>query len=327
MLEQIVGHPQVHRHFRRVLTESELAPVYLFVGPRGVGKSSFAQALARAVLCLDHPGKGCAGCASCHKVLAGTHPDLRVVAPAAEEVFSIGMVRELREQVQLAPWESNVRVFVLEDIERMPVEAANSLLKTLEEPPSYVRLVLIAESMGAVLPTIESRCQLVRFGPLSDEAMLLALTRRGMSEPEARLLAGVSGGSLGDALAEEAGVLACRARMFDIWESGTTAGAAGRQLTQLMADLSTPEARQVAKQTLDLLAGLIRDRIAERLGVSKWLNSDLTSEQLGRLPGDVEWLLERMDSLEDLRVAVDSNVSPRTVVEDAGQLLGRGCAG
>ncbi len=321
LLCDVVGHAQLQQHFRRVLAAGELAHAYLFVGPRGVGKSTFAQALARAVLCSGNPGVGCASCPSCHKVQSGTHPDLRVVTPGEDEVFSIALVRELCTQVLVAPWESNLRLFVLEDIDRLQVEAANALLKTLEEPPPHARLILITQNMGSVLPTIESRCQLVRFGPLGTDAMVGVLQSRGMSEPEARVLAGVSNGSLGDALASEQGLQACRTHLLEVWSAGVAPGEAGRQLGELLAGQSTAQARRMARQTLDLLTSLLRDRLAQRLGAADRLNPDVPQSLLDALPADPERVMARIDSLQDWREAVDANVNPRTVLEDAGTLL------
>jgi len=178
-----------HPHARLVLGAA-LAPAgvpshaYLFHGPAGTGKRTAARALAAELLAegaADPEGAR-------RRVLSGAHPDLTWVRPTGAHVMRVGDVDEpVVAAAGHTPFESSRRVFVLERVETMNDEVANRLLKTLEEPPRFVHLILLSESLGRVLETVVSRCQLVRFDPLSPERIAATLEADGV--PGARAAA------------------------------------------------------------------------------------------------------------------------------------------
>ncbi len=209
--QDLVGHEQVVERFRRALARGRLSGSFLFVGPEGVGKRTFALKLAQVLLCAERdPAQfsACARCASCVQVAAGTHPDLLQVAKPEDRAFlPLELVvgdKEHRGQaglchdLALRPYMGGYRVAVIDDADYFNQESANALLKTLEEPPPRAVLILIGTSAARQLPTIRSRCQLVRFQPLSVEQVAeLLLAHEIVTEPEkARQLAALSGGSL-----------------------------------------------------------------------------------------------------------------------------------
>ena len=173
---------------------------YLFRGPDGVGKKRTALTLAAYINCkspLD--GDSCGRCTACRKYFSGNHPDLILVEPDGAAI-KIGQIRELKHQLTFPPLEAKVRVIVLEDIHTMRREAANSLLKTLEEPAPGNLLILTADPAGNVLPTILSRCQTISFGSLDHKDMAQILMQENdMEESLAFTLAAVAEGSLGRA--------------------------------------------------------------------------------------------------------------------------------
>jgi len=178
-----------HPHARLVLGAA-LAPAgvpshaYLFHGPAGTGKRTAARALAAELLAegaADPEGAR-------RRVLSGAHPDLTWVRPTGAHVMRVGDVDEpVVAAAGHTPFESSRRVFVLERVETMNDEVANRLLKTLEEPPRFVHLILLSESLGRVLETVVSRCQLVRFDPLPPERLAATLEADGV--PGARAAA------------------------------------------------------------------------------------------------------------------------------------------
>jgi len=207
----IYGHDDVVEQFRRALGRRRLASSFLFVGPEGIGKRSFALKLAQTLLCQRCPEEEmdpCGECPACLQVVAGTHPDLEVVAKPKEKSFLplelfIGdpdhrMQRGLCRNIALKPFMGGRRVAIVDDADFLNAEGANCLLKTLEEPPPRSMLILIGTSPARQLATIRSRCQLVRFRPLATEVVAELLIREGMVDDgaEARRLAGYSGGSL-----------------------------------------------------------------------------------------------------------------------------------
>lgn len=199
--ERFCGQYQARDFFSRILGNGRLAHAYLFRGPEGVGKKMFAAALGAALNCRQREGlSACGGCASCGKLAAGSHPDYITIAPE-KGAIKIDQIRELIKGLSFAPYEAKTRVVLIEDVHTMRQEAANSLLKTLEEPPGKNLLILTADSSGQVLRTILSRCQVIPFYPLTlaDTAEILQRQDPDLAPAKASLLAGMAEGSPGRA--------------------------------------------------------------------------------------------------------------------------------
>lgn len=205
------GHSELIEMFRRAIARGRLAQGYLFVGPGGVGKRTFARKLATCLFCERHAEAeldACGECPSCRMMAAGTHPDFfEVGCPEGKrEIPLSAFVGEREErgraglcyQLSLRPSEAGRRVAVINDADTMNDEAANSFLKTLEEPPPGAVLILVAPQPDGLLPTIRSRCQLVRFGALAEADVAELLLAQGLSEERgaAWAAAKVSEGSL-----------------------------------------------------------------------------------------------------------------------------------
>jgi DNA polymerase-3 subunit delta' len=172
--DELLGQERVAAFLRRSIADGASSHAYLFVGPPGAGKKSAARALACALLCADG---GCGICPACTRVKRGSHPDVRVVEPEGAATYMVEQVRDLIHDVNMSPIEAPVKVYILDRAEALGQQAANALLKTLEEPPEAVVLVLLATSYEAVIPTVSSRCRVVRFArgrapaPGPDDAM------------------------------------------------------------------------------------------------------------------------------------------------------------
>lgn len=202
----ILGQDRAKNMVRRALAHGRMPHALLFRGPAGVGKRLFARGLAAALNCRGgQPGNipltACGTCSSCHKLQSGNHPDFLVVEPE-KDAIKIGQVREMSRAITYPPYESRYRVVLLEDVHAMQPAAANSLLKTLEEPPPGNILILTAEASREVLATILSRCQIVPFLPLTEVETLSIIKHLlpDAGEETARLLARYSDGSPGKAL-------------------------------------------------------------------------------------------------------------------------------
>ena len=189
--QELRGHDAVADRFRRALARGKLASTFLFVGPAGIGKRAFALKLAQSVLCERVPEERlapCGECPSCRQVWAGSHPDEIVASKPADKSFIpvellIGdaehrMRAGLCYDIALKPYSGRRKVAIIDDADYLNKEGANCLLKTLEEPPPKSLLILIGTSEQRQLPTIRSRCQIVRFQPLpeQDVAELLLAT-------------------------------------------------------------------------------------------------------------------------------------------------------
>ncbi len=207
----IEGHDPIVEQFRLAIRRGRLASSFLFVGPEGVGKRTFALRLAQALLCDTRPEAEldpCGACPACCQVAGGSHPDVHVVGkPAEKSALPVEILIGRREHrgreglchdMSLRPYSGKRRIAVIDDADYLFAEGANALLKTLEEPPPKSVLILIGTSPARQLPTIRSRCQMVRFGRLPEETVAELLRREGLLDDPGRAeqLALFSEGSL-----------------------------------------------------------------------------------------------------------------------------------
>jgi len=162
ILQDLIGQEHASRFLASAVSHGEASHAYLFHGPRGVGKYDAALKFAAALCCETG---GCGECPSCEKAERGVHPDIETLAPVGAFI-RIEFVREINSNLNLRPHESCARVFIIKGADRFNAESANAFLKSLEEPPPFVFFLLIAERLDKVMPTILSRCQTVRFGPV-----------------------------------------------------------------------------------------------------------------------------------------------------------------
>ncbi|WP_297055954.1 DNA polymerase III subunit delta' [Thermosulfurimonas sp.] len=207
-LSELLGQEPAVRLFRRALKTGRLAQAYLLVGPEGTGKESSIWAFLREIFCTR--GEGCGECRPCRKLDQEIHPDVLCLRPqTGKSSISIAQVREAEEFLRFRPLEAPLRAVVIPEAERLSPEAANALLKSLEEPPAYAHFFLTAISAENLLPTIVSRTQVVRFRPLPPDLIRRILEDRLGFEPEqAHSLALLAEGSPGRALSlSEKGLL------------------------------------------------------------------------------------------------------------------------
>lgn len=197
----IIGQERAKGFLKRVMGERKVPHAYLFTGIPGIGKTSMATALTMALNCHE-PGDldGCGNCPSCRRLVGGNFPDFILIRPDGQNI-KIEQIRELNRRLGFAPVSASFRVCVLQQAETMTSEAANSFLKTLEEPPAGNILILSAREPLDLLPTIVSRCQRVPFQPLPTRAMVdWLVSQRGLDRQKAEVAARGAAGSLGTAL-------------------------------------------------------------------------------------------------------------------------------
>ena len=199
----IIGHERPKRLLKSMLAAGKLPHALLITGPPGVGKRTLAWTLAKAVNCGGpDPTDACEECQSCRKTEKNIHPDVVELEPEGKlRVIKIDQVRELRRNIGFRPFEGRCKVYIIRDADRLQAqkdEAANALLKTLEEPPPQSLLILTAPRESDLLPTIVSRCLRLKLAPLSVETVADWLKRnRDLEGPQAWLLAALSQGRLG----------------------------------------------------------------------------------------------------------------------------------
>jgi DNA polymerase-3 subunit delta' len=194
----LLGHEWAAHLLAGQIARDRLRHAYLITGPPGVGRCTLALALAQAINCSTPlaPGVPCQTCRTCSQIGRQQHPDLALVqAETVGGTLKVDQIRELQRGLNLAPYQARYRVALLLRFEEAHPSAANALLKTLEEPPSQVILILTAESADALLPTVVSRCEVIRLRPLALHTLTEGLVEKWqIPGDEARLLAHISGG-------------------------------------------------------------------------------------------------------------------------------------
>lgn len=194
----IIGQARAIARLDRAVRAGQVAHAYIFEGPAGVGKFTAAKALAKALQCESY---GCGSCASCVRIDHGTHPDVFEIAPQGV-TLGIDQIREATHKTLLKAVEGAYKVFIVDEADAMTAQAANALLRTLEEPPPGVVFILVTANVHGMLPTILSRCRQIGFGAIPSEDIAGLLRERfGFDADEARLATRVSGGIVGKALA------------------------------------------------------------------------------------------------------------------------------
>ncbi|NOZ50071.1 MAG: DNA polymerase III subunit delta' [Chloroflexi bacterium] len=196
----VYGHRWAQDLLRAAVLARRTSHAYLFTGADHIGKTTLARAFAQALTCTS-PGEqglgGCGQCRSCHLAALQAHPDHRSIVPEKGKI-RVDAVREIIHEATLSPIEGQFKVFIITAFDRANPNAANALLKTLEEPSASTRILLISSQSANLLPTITSRCQIVNLRPLSTETVARALQENWQVPTElAQLLAGLSRGRLG----------------------------------------------------------------------------------------------------------------------------------
>lgn len=191
LLAQLDTQPRVRDFLERAVRTDRASHAYLFVGAPGSGKLVAAWALAQALLCERG---GCGACDSCIRVARKTHPDVHLYEPESATGYLIAQIRDLLEDVALAPIRAPRKVYIVDRAEQLRANSANALLKTLEEPPENTTFILLGTSADVMLPTIVSRCQCVPFRMLSTDESTDAVARAtGLPEPRCRMAVAVAG--------------------------------------------------------------------------------------------------------------------------------------
>lgn len=316
----IVGHEWAVSWLQHSLAAGRFPHALLITGPAQVGKRTLALATAAALNCQGEP-RPCGRCRSCRKVAHGTHPDVRMVEAEAgksgrEGILKIDQVREMQREAALAPMEGRYKVFILRELERANLPAANALLKTLEEPPANVVLLLTSVRPHGLLPTIVSRCQVLALRPLPIPQVAEALAARwGANPQQAELLARLSAGRLGWAVERLADSRAWEERtrrlgeLAQLLEAGRVARLAYAEALSRSPEAVLPTLTLWTIWWRDLL--LIQQGLAEH--ISNVDQAATVAEQAARLsPPQV------VDFLRRLRVAttqLNQNANVRLLLE------------
>lgn len=199
---EILGHEQIKEHLQRALETDKISHAYILSGEEGMGRKSLANAFALSLLCERGKKEPCMQCPACRQVLSGSHPDLIHVTHEKPNSISVDEIREqINDTIRIRPYSSYYKIYIVDEAEKMTVQAQNALLKTIEEPPAYAVILLLTTSEGAFLPTILSRCVKLKLKPLPDDVVKNYLVGAlGVPAAEAEVYAAFARGNLGRAI-------------------------------------------------------------------------------------------------------------------------------
>ncbi len=317
---QVIGHDRPIHLLRSSVAAGRVSHAYLLSGPRQVGKLTLARELAKALNCLESD-RPCGNCRSCRKIERGVHPDVQVVKlEDGAKSIGIDVVREIQERVALRPAEGSVKVYIIEEAERMSEQAANALLKTLEEPPPSVLMVLTTLDSTLLLPTLVSRCQQVDLLPVPTSIIEGTVCgRTGVDPEQARLVASLAKGRVGwaiEAIANPA-MLRRRAELMDRLMALPRANRVDRfAYASELASLSgrDPEA---ARSVLESWQSWWRDLLLYRLGMEDLVVNvdlkDLLGSQVRLYPAHV--LGQMIKAIQETIAMLAQNVNARLALE------------
>ena len=200
--EEILGNEMVKDHFKKAIANHKISHAYILTGEAGMGRKSIANAFAMTLLCEKGGSEPCMSCHSCKQVMSGNHPDLIYVTHEKPGSIGVDDVREqINDTIMIRPYSSYYKIYIVDEAEKMTVQAQNALLKTIEEPPSYAVIILITTNQEAFLPTILSRCVQMKLKPLKDFTIKSYLTQNlHIPEKDADICAAFARGNLGKAI-------------------------------------------------------------------------------------------------------------------------------
>lgn len=336
MFDQIIGNERVKDLLRRMLAERRVPGALLFSGEEGVGKKLFAFELARALNCRNRVGiEACGICAVCRRISKinfpteddpeekrrifwTDHPDVGIVQPPGR-VFHVKQMREIEREVNNHPFEGNARVFLIDDADKLNDQSANALLKTLEEPSRTSQLILITSRPAMLLPTIRSRCQQVRFSPLTAKEIEHYLLEKKLAVPAAaKLRSRCAAGSIGRALSDDLeSYMERREAMLAVLQAVAVTADRARLLRAAEA-MNDARNKDDYEANLELLETLIRDALLVAVGADqeRVVNVDILPQlkEIARHT-DAKQAANWISQIEELREQLEVNINRKPATD------------
>ena len=316
--KDIKGQDRAIEFFSSSVNKQRLAHAYLFLGPKGLGKTLLAKNLAKFLNC-ENPIKDealfvdcCDACISCRKIDDSNHPDVRWIESGRSKKISIDAIRLAQKGISLKSYEGKFKVLIILQADEMTGEAANSLLKTLEEPSANSLIILTCDSSDGLLPTIISRCQIIRFYPLSLERLKEILTSDyKIKSDEVHSFSAQAEGSIGRALnLKDQDSLGKKNRLIkQVCQSGPGLSASNI--------FSVKDKKELANQIRHLL-DWFRDILILKVGMptSSIINADriekIKSQAQGLAVEDLEQVIAKIDQAHRL---IEKNINPKIALE------------
>src|SRR4029450_5738717 len=335
MFDELTGNSRVKAVLKRMLVADRLPGAMLFTGEEGIGKKLFALEIARALNCRTPKNEeACGVCSSCVRIrklnyptrddvdewtqiIWTDHPDVGLVV-APKRVLRVEQMRQIEKEANFRPFEGKARVFLIDEADKLTDASANALLKVLEEPPRTSHLLLITSRPAMLLPTILSRCQMIRLSPLTPAEIESHLVKTDLDVKTARLRARAAGGSLGRALSGDLVTFTSQRKAMLKVLNALVLSQNRAELLRSAEQLNEAQYKDEFEERLDVLETLIRDAWMLSLGVN---SEQLVNEDL--LP-ELREIAEKLDSsraadwilqIEDLREQLIVNVNRKITTD------------
>jgi DNA polymerase-3 subunit delta' len=314
--KDILGNSRVKMILRKALQKDKVPNSMLFCGPEGIGKRDMALVVAKAMNCERKKDDACEVCSSCKAINAGNFPDVIEISPE-KDVIQIDQMRMLRQIAYLKPMMGKKRVFVVVGADKMKEEAANSLLKILEEPPLFSYIILVAHNPFMIISTIKSRCQVLNFSPVSKEDIEKILVDRGYKQKKARIVSLLVRGNLKQALSLEwEEVQDKRTKAWQLFLSLLAKGKVALFLKDYAASRRAI-VREEWEQILEILSSFCRDSILlkEKGDRRLLMNPDYEEEirKTGRLI-NLEGLMDCLTKIDNAIYGLEKNLNVNLLV-------------
>ena len=314
--DQIRGHGKILELLTRVVHTKRLAHAYVFSGLDGIGKRLTALALAKNLLCSSGGGKSCGTCSACIQVDRGSHPDLMMIEPE-KGVITIDSIRNLKRELSRKSFSGRYKVCLIDDADKMTLQAENALLKTLEEPTPDTVIILITGKPYRLLPTVLSRCQHLKFQPLAlfDASELIMAGMAGVERDDALLMASLTGGSPGKAITLKVGELK---GLRDSWINQSRFFARTEDEKFFVEEENFLSDKGDVDLKLNLLRLWYRDLVLYKIygNVDCVLNKDKTEEIASQSSAlSLERLLNALLGTEKYSTSLEYNANPQLTLE------------
>lgn len=315
----IDGHDWAVAFLQKSMAHRRIRHAYLITGSQNIGKSTLANRFAMALQCEheDESQHPCYECRSCKRILSGNHPDM-LYSQADEKsgALKIDAIREVMRLLALKPFSSRYRIAIFENFDRAQDRAQDALLKTLEEPPPHAMLILLAQSQENLMPTIVSRCQHLPLRPVPIETVYEALKRQGADDEKSRLLARLSSGRIGWALAahQDEDILTQRETMLNLLHDALQGNRAKRfAIAEELSKLDKPAVRYI----LDTWQTYWRDVVLQQQGSIEPCNLDYLEaiQQLAQYATPDEVLSALKATRAMLNTTLNTNANVRMALE------------
>ena len=336
----ILGQDQPIRLLSTLLRNGSIPHALLFIGMEGVGKRNAAMIFAMACNCKSDVWETfekrsnirtkddradvrqidetpCGVCISCRKIASGHHPDIILIAPSGP-LIKIGQIRDLCRTLAMMPYEARLRVAVITDAQTMNPAASNALLKVLEEPPDRTMLILTATQTSDLLPTIVSRCQQIRFNPISRKNIeMLLIEEHDMRPDDAEIISIMADGSLAKALSMMRSMPRTNWIKRRMWLINEVAAIVDKPIASRMAFAEKlSKEKTLLSDSLEVMKSWFRDLIVCRYHPEKLINYDLKDkiQHVSKMTR-VESLISYIDDIQSVQRNIHANINLRLSLE------------